>query len=297
MASDTAPRGPRLAAKRGHARPGRRGRAGLTVAGLFILLAFTLPAAQPQTPPPPADAFNEQDLMISARDGVRLHTKIFTPKNQSGAAADRHEAHALRHRRGGRRVHALLQGAGGRRLHLRVPGHPREVRVRRQLRDAAPGTSTGRHHEPRRRHRHLRHHRLAAEERAEPQRPGRHARRVVRRVDHHHGGGRAAPGAEGHLAPGVAGGHVAGRRLPPQRRLPSELRLRVRHDDGDRPGRAAVRRSIATTRSTGISISARSPTSTASISARRFPPGTTSSRIPTTTSSGSARRWCRTCGT
>jgi len=51
---------------------------------LFILLAFTLPAAQPQTPPSPADAFNEQDLMISARDGVRLHTKIFTPKNQAG---------------------------------------------------------------------------------------------------------------------------------------------------------------------------------------------------------------------
>ena len=45
---------------------------------------------------------------------------------------------------------------------------------------------------------------------------------------------RAAPGAEGRLAAGLAGRHVARRRLPPQRRLPSELRLRVRGDDGDR---------------------------------------------------------------
>ena len=141
------------------------------------------------------------------------------------AAADHPAAHAVWHRGRGRQLRALLQGAGGRRLCVRVPGHPRQVRLRRHVRDAAPGPRSGRHHQPGRGHRHLRHDRVAAEERAEPQRPHRHARGVVRRMDHHHGGGRAASGAEGDLAAGLAGGHVARRRLPSQRRLPSELRL------------------------------------------------------------------------
>jgi putative CocE/NonD family hydrolase len=52
------------------------------VALLLIGLAF--PAAQPQAPPPRADAFTVQDVMIPARDGVRLHTKIFVPKAATG---------------------------------------------------------------------------------------------------------------------------------------------------------------------------------------------------------------------
>jgi putative CocE/NonD family hydrolase len=57
--------------------------AGLAVA-LVLLLSFSLPAVQPPGPPSPADAFSVQDVMIPARDGVRLHTKVFTPKNQTG---------------------------------------------------------------------------------------------------------------------------------------------------------------------------------------------------------------------
>ena len=44
---------------------------------------------------------------------------------------------------------------------------------------------------------------------------GRHAGRLVRRLADGHGPDRAAPGAQGGLAPGLASRHVPGRRLPP----------------------------------------------------------------------------------
>jgi len=51
---------------------------------VLLLLSVALFAVQAQTPPPAADAFTVQEAMIPARDGVRLHTTIFTPKAQSG---------------------------------------------------------------------------------------------------------------------------------------------------------------------------------------------------------------------
>ena len=57
--------------------------AGLAVA-VVLLLSFSLPAVQSQPDTNPADAFTVQDVMIPARDGVRLHTRVFTPKNPSG---------------------------------------------------------------------------------------------------------------------------------------------------------------------------------------------------------------------
>jgi len=50
---------------------------------VVLLCSLTFGAAQ-QAPPSAADAFDVRDVMIPARDGVRLHTKIFTPKGQSG---------------------------------------------------------------------------------------------------------------------------------------------------------------------------------------------------------------------
>ena len=110
------------------------------------------------------------------RDGKRLNTKIFTPRLRQGsgaagpavAAADHLQAHAVRHPGSGGQLQRVLQGAGRRGLHLRVSGHPREVRLRRRLRDAAAaaGGSTRPKDRDRRRHRHLRHHRVAAQERA-----------------------------------------------------------------------------------------------------------------------------------
>ncbi len=49
------------------------------------------------------------------------------------------------------------------------------------------------------------------------------------------------------------GRHVSGRRLPPQRRFPPELRLRIRGDDGNRQGgQHAISLSTAPTRTSGI---------------------------------------------
>ena len=58
--------------------------AGLVLAAGLLLLGVAFPAVQSQEPPNPADAFNVQDVMIPARDGVRLHTKVFTPKSRTG---------------------------------------------------------------------------------------------------------------------------------------------------------------------------------------------------------------------
>ena len=119
-----------------------------------------------QAPVTGADAFTVQDVMIPMRDGVRLHTKIFAPKDQREPLPIimKRTPYGIEGAAGS--FDALLQGAGRRGLHLRVPGHPREVRVRGHVRDAAARARAGRHEGDRRRHRHLRHHRLAAEERA-----------------------------------------------------------------------------------------------------------------------------------
>ena len=101
--------------------------------------------------------------------------------------------------------------------------------------------------------RHVRHDRVDAQERPAQQRPRRHARRVVPGMAHRDGDARPASGAQGRVAAGVAGVDVHRRRLPPQRRVPAELRLRVRRDDGRRQGVHAVRASTSTTRTAGIS--------------------------------------------
>jgi len=46
--------------------------------------AVALGTGQPASVPNPADAFTVRDVMVPARDGVKLFTKIFTPKNQQG---------------------------------------------------------------------------------------------------------------------------------------------------------------------------------------------------------------------
>lgn len=54
----------------------------LSLNGLAAFAALAIVAAQPQTPA--TEAFDVRDVMVPARDGVRLHTKIFTPKQQAG---------------------------------------------------------------------------------------------------------------------------------------------------------------------------------------------------------------------
>ena len=50
----------------------------LVLSGVVALLARQEPG------PSPADAFTVQDVMIPMRDGVKLHTKIFTPREPAG---------------------------------------------------------------------------------------------------------------------------------------------------------------------------------------------------------------------
>ena len=51
-----------------------------------IGLALIIPtsALSAQTPADPATAFDKREVMVPMRDGVKLHTLIFTPKNQTG---------------------------------------------------------------------------------------------------------------------------------------------------------------------------------------------------------------------
>ncbi len=51
---------------------------------IAVAAAVALDARQTAAPPDPAAAFTVRDEMIPARDGVKLFTKIFTPKNQTG---------------------------------------------------------------------------------------------------------------------------------------------------------------------------------------------------------------------
>ena len=59
-------------------------RLGAVVIPIVLLAGLALASAQPQASPSPADAFTVQDVMIPMRDGVKLHTKIFAPKNAAG---------------------------------------------------------------------------------------------------------------------------------------------------------------------------------------------------------------------
>ncbi len=52
--------------------------------GLLALGLVAIVVSARQSPPSPADAFTVREEMIPMRDGVKLHTRIFTPKSQSG---------------------------------------------------------------------------------------------------------------------------------------------------------------------------------------------------------------------
>lgn len=49
-----------------------------------VLFVIAVAPARLQRQPNPADGFTVRDVMIPARDGVKLHTKIFAPKDQAG---------------------------------------------------------------------------------------------------------------------------------------------------------------------------------------------------------------------
>ena len=240
----------------------------------------------------PDGRFRVSDAMIPMRDGVRLHTKIFTPKDQRGPLP----IILLRTPYG-------IDGAAGNFDALPARSWPTTATSSCSRTSAASST------------------RRATFVMQRPARaPGRHRRRSTRAPTPttpstgcsrtcRSNNGRVGmlgvsydgwttimgalephPGAQGDLAAGLAGRHVAGRRLPSQRRVPPELRLRVRRDDGERQGRAAVRvRPLRHLRLVPEARPARQRQREVPPRARSRP-GTTSSPIRTTTSSGSGRR-------
>ena len=176
---------------------------------LAVVLVVLTPALPHLQGDPSADQFAVRDVMIPMRDGVKLHTKIYTPKNQAAPLPMIMK----------RTPYGIEGSAGNFVSYLKALAEEGYIFVFQDLRGkfgsegtfvmqrppARPGQSLA----ARRGHGHLRHHRVAAEERAAQQRPRRHARHLLRRLDDDHGGARAAPGAEGDLAAGVAGRHVA----------------------------------------------------------------------------------------
>lgn len=154
------------------------------------------------------------------------------PKGHQPRLPDPHAAHALQRvalRRGGLpRAPGALAPLPGRGLHLRLPGRAGPHDVRGRLREhAAPA---GRERRRRgREHRHLRHHRVAAQACGRPQRPRGPVGHQLSRLLLRRGAAFGTPGPEGRLTPGPHRGLVPGRRLPPQRRPLAAPRLQL-HD-------------------------------------------------------------------
>ncbi len=222
--------------------PARLTRRALLGLAAVAIAAVALTAGQPAAPPShPADAFVVRDAMVPMRDGAKLFTKIFTPKNQTGPLpfVFRRTPYGIDGAAGSfTRYYKALADEGYIFVFQDIRGKftsEGEFVMQRPAR--APGDTT------------------SLDEGTDtfdtiewllenvPQHNGRVGMLGVslRRLDHHHGRDRAASGPQGDLAAGLAGRHVARRRLPSQRRLPPELRFRVRHDDGIRQGREELR--------------------------------------------------------
>ena len=221
-----------------------------TVIGL-LALAPSLPAQKPAPTPKPSLPsempvkftpvttsfdYDRRTVMIPMRDGVKLFTVILVPRGAKGAGmlltrtpydadamtsqsaelAPRPDARGLRqrdrrHRRG--------------RLHPRRAGRARQARLRGGLRDEPAAARAAQPDGGGPRDRHVRHDRLAREERPGVQREGRHPRHLLRRLHAADGALQPAPGAEGLRADEPDGRRLDGRRLVPQRRIPAARSL------------------------------------------------------------------------
>ena len=125
------------------------------------------------------------------------------------------------------------------RLHPGGAGRARQVRLRGRLRDEPSPARPAESDAGRSCDRHLRHHRLAGEERPREQRQGRHSGDLVRRLPAADGAGQSAPGAEGVGADESDGRRLDGRRLVPQRRVPPAEHVVYLRAGGDPRQRAS----------------------------------------------------------
>ena len=155
-----------------------------------------LPSEIPAKFTPTNDGFDyvRREVMIPMRDGVKLHTVILVPKGREGGA-DPPDPHALRRRQAHEPRRERSPRAGPQRLRQRRRDVILEggyIRVVQDVRgkhgsegDYVVNRPAARAAEPdarRSRDRHVRHHRLAREERPGEQRQGRHPGHLVRRL-------------------------------------------------------------------------------------------------------------------
>ena len=201
------------------------------------------PAAQPglpsetpasSCPSPRRSTTCRRDVMIPMRDGVKLHTVDPRAEGREAGtdppdahAVQRHRAHEPRRRAARTSAPILLSGYDNATDVIVEGGY---IRVVQDVRgkygsegDYVMNRPAARAAEPdagRSRHRHLRHDRLAGEERPGDQRQGRHPRDFLRRVPAADGAGQPASRAQGVGADEPDGRRLDGRRLVPQRRVP-----------------------------------------------------------------------------
>ena len=182
--------------------------------------------------------YTKTEHMVAMRDGVKLFTIVYTPKDTSDhlslhAAPDAVRIAAVWSGHVSRVARAVTGLCGGE-VHLRLPGRAREVPLRRRVRRhaaARAGAEGAACH--RREHGHLRHHRLAREEHPEQQRPRRAVGDFVSRIADRLGHDRRPSGAQGVVAAGAGDRHVPRRRLPSQRRVPIDVHVQLA--GGQRP--------------------------------------------------------------
>ncbi len=191
-------------------------------------------AARQSGGPSPADAFTIRDEMIPMRDGVKLYTRIFAPKNQSGPLpfVFRRTPYGIDGADGSFvRYYKALADEGYIFVFQDIRGKFKSEGTFVMQRPArAPGDTT------------------SLDEGTDTYDT---IEWLLKNVPNHNGrvgmlgvsydGWTTIMGAlEPHpalkaISPQASPvGHVARRRLPSQRRVPPELRVRVRHDDGDR---------------------------------------------------------------
>ncbi len=258
----------------------------------------------PATFVPVTDSFDyvRRDVMIPMRDGVKLHTVILVPKGAKGApillTRTPYDAKKLTSHAQSAHLGPILQGydnatdvivEGG---YIRVVqdvrgkyGSEGDYVMNRPLRGPLEPDAG------RPRDRHLRHDRLAREERPGVERPGRDPRHLLRRLPAADGARQPAPGAQGGGADEPDGRRLDGRRLVPQRRVPPAGPAVHLRPGGDARRTTSSGGRATTTTTTCSWRPARRGSSGGATGSSRSASGARSSSTRPTTPSGGTRRW------
>ncbi len=176
--------------------------------------------------------YTKYEYRIPMRDGKRLFTAVYVPKDDEPDLSDPADAHAVQ-RQALRRRSVPRQTSARRRCSARRATSSSTRTCAAAGCPKASSSTCGRTTPPRRarghrrKQRHLRHHRLAGQARAQQQRQGRPVGHLVSRLLHRRRHDRRPSGAEGRLAAGPGHRLVHRRRLAPQRRPVPAARVQL----------------------------------------------------------------------